>query len=150
VAEFIDDDEILEMAAAREADANQFYLALAARVQSPQMRKVFVDLAEEELEHKTKIELEIMKRGKVVRTDKAPPEKQDFEAGNELSKIDIDYKTMLLMGMKKEETSFRLYVDLVAMVTDKNAKETLLALAEEEVKHKLRFQQEFNHAFKDG
>jgi len=40
MAEFID-DEILEMAVAREVDANRFYLALAARVEDPSIKKIF-------------------------------------------------------------------------------------------------------------
>ena len=45
------DDEILEFAIAREIEANRFYLALAERVANPEIRKVFEDLAAEELEH---------------------------------------------------------------------------------------------------
>ncbi len=71
MAEFID-DEILEMAVAREVDANRFYLALAERVENPRIRKVFEKLAAEELEHKAKIELEIMKTGRVVNEDRTP------------------------------------------------------------------------------
>jgi rubrerythrin len=56
---------------------------------------------------------------------------------------------MLIMGMKKEETSFRLYVDLAGRVTDPGSKETLLSLAEEEVRHKLRFQMEYDNALKE-
>ena len=44
-------EEVLEFAIDREIDANQFYLALAERVDSTEMREVFEDLAGEELEH---------------------------------------------------------------------------------------------------
>ena len=71
MAEFID-DEILEMAVAREVDANRFYLALAARAENPRIKKIFEKLAAEELEHKAKIELEIMKTGRVVKDDQNP------------------------------------------------------------------------------
>ena len=45
--------------------------------------------------------------------------------------------------MEKEEASFRTYVNLLPNVHDEDSRETLLALAEEEVKHKLRFEKEF-------
>jgi len=58
--------------------------------------------------------------------------------------VDMDYKDMLIMAMQKEEASFRLYVDLAGRVTNEDAHDTLLALAEEEVKHKLRFEIEYD------
>ena len=64
------------------------------------------------------------------------------------SEIDMDYKDMLIMTMQKEEASFRLYVDLAARVTSEDAYETFLALAEEEVKHKLRFEMEYDNLLK--
>ncbi len=142
-------DEIFEMAVAREADANRLYLSLAQRVTDPNMRKIFEELAAEELEHKAKLELEIMKEGKVVDTDRIPLSLLEGQPDYMPSEFDLDYKGILLMGMKKEETSFRLYVELAGIVTDQDAKELLLALAEEEVKHKLRFQAVFNHVLKD-
>ena len=139
MADFID-DEILEMAVAREVDANRFYLAIAARVENPRIQKVFEELAAEELEHKAKIELEIMKTGRVVNTDKTPAGLQNDRADYVSPEIEMDYKDILLMGMQKEDASFRLYVDLAGMTSDAHSKEILLALAQEEAGHKLRFQ----------
>jgi rubrerythrin len=139
MAEFID-DEILEMAVAREVDANRFYLALAERVQNPRAKRIFKELASEELEHKAKIELEIMKTGRVVNEDKPQAgfhhEKPDYVP----LEIEMDYKDILLMGIQKEEASVRLYVDMAEMTSEAHSKEILLALAQEEAGHKLRFQ----------
>lgn len=150
MVEFESDEEILELAMDREEDASQFYLALAARTPSEEMQKVFEGLASEELEHKARLELEIIKIGKVVET------KVDVDIGIERavefneSDLDMDFKDVLIMAMQKEESSFRLYVDLAARVTDENARETLLSLAEEEVKHKLRFEKEYEMLQKGG
>jgi rubrerythrin len=146
--ELIDDGEILELAVAREVDANRFYLALAARVQNPHIRKIFNDLAAEELEHKAKLELEIMKTGRVVNTNETPLGLQDDQPDYTPLEYEIDYKDILLMGMQKEEASFRLYVDLAGRVTDANSKGMLLALAQEEAGHKLRFQTIFDYLSK--
>jgi rubrerythrin len=51
---------------------------------------------------------------------------------------------MLLLGIEKEEASFRTYVNLLMSVRDEESREVLLALAEEEVKHKLRFEMEYD------
>lgn len=139
MAEFID-DEILEMAVAREVDANRFYLALAARVENPRVKKIFEKLAAEELEHKAKIELEIMKTGRVVNEDKPPTGFHDEQPDYVPPEIEMNYKDILLMGIQKEEASVRLYVDMAEMTSDAHSKEILLALAQEEVGHKQRFQ----------
>jgi rubrerythrin len=150
MAEFIEYDEILELAVAREVDANRFYLALAARAQNPHIRRIFEELAAEELEHKAKLELEIMKTGRVVDTSRVPLGLQDDQPDYTPLEYEIDYRDILLMGMQKEEASFRLYVDLAGMATDANSKEVLLAIAQEEVKHKLRFQTEFDYLSKEA
>ncbi len=140
MAEFID-DESLEMAVAREVDSNRFYLALAARVKNPRTKKIFEMLAAEELEHKAKIELEIMKTGRVVKDDQAPVGFHNQQLDYAPTIIDMNYKDVLLMGIQKEEASIRLYVDLAEMASDAHSKEILIALAQEETGHKQRFQE---------
>jgi len=144
MAEFDSDEEILELAIAREEDANQFYMILAERVTSAEMRKVFEDLAGEELEHKAKLELEVVKTGRVVTATEKPELETKGDTESVGPDVDMDYKDMLIMGMQKEEASFRLYVDLAGRVINEDARETILALAEEEVKHKLRFETEYD------
>jgi rubrerythrin len=139
MADFID-DEILEMAVAREVDAYRFYLALVERVENRRIRKVFEMLAAEELEHKAKIELEIMKTGRVVKEDKPPAGFHDQQPDYAPAVIDMNYKDVLLMGIQKEEASIRLYVDMAEMTSDAHSKEILFALAQEEAGHKQRFQ----------
>jgi len=145
MAEVGADNEILEFAIAREMEAYQLYMTLAERAGNPEMRKVFEDLAKEELDHKEKLELEIMKTGQTVpATPKADiPEHEYIISDNQLQ-LDMNYKDMLLLGIKKEEASFRTYIDLIPQVRDKESREVLLALAEEEVKHKLRFETEYD------
>lgn len=145
------DDEILEFAISRELEAYHFYMALAGRVESGEMRKVFEDLADEELEHKAKLELEVMKTGKTVTLERKPAwSESNYIISDDPSLLDIEYKDMLLLGMEKEEASFRTYVNLVPNVKDEESREVLLALAEEEVKHKLRFEIEYDMLLKKG
>jgi rubrerythrin len=116
---------------------------LAGLVEKPEMVKVLSDLAAEELEHKVK--LEAVKAGKV-------------EIGEEeVGKLDIvdyvkdvelhpkmNYAELLVVGMKKEETSRKLYTDLAAIVQKQELKDIFLKLAQEEAKHRLRFEFEYD------
>jgi len=143
------DTEIFEYAISREMDANRFYLVLAGRTEKPEMRKVFEDLAEEELEHKAKLELEVMKTGRTVAVEeKAKGLHTDEETVIGGPELDMDYKDMLMLAMEKEEAAFRTYVNLLPNVQDQESREVLLAIAEEEVKHKLRFEIEYDMLLK--
>jgi len=150
VSEVETDIEILEFAIAREIEAVHFYRILAKRIKSPEMRKVFEDLAEEELEHKAKLELEVIKMGKTIVEQKPSDFEIDYDKEDVGPELDMDYKDMLLLGMEKEEASFRTYVTLIGTVHDQESREVLLAIAEEEVKHKLRFELEYDMLLKAG
>ncbi len=134
----------MQFAIYREVEAHYFYKALAERVSTSWMQKIFEDLAQEELEHKAKLELEVMKMGKTVRTD-LPPKVADrqYILSDTEAPLDMDFKDMLLLGIAKEEAAFRTYVDLAAHARDERSRELLLSLAEEEVRHKIRFEKEY-------
>ena len=149
MAEFKVDYEVLELAIAREVEACNFYLALAERTENPQIQDVLKELAGEELEHKAKLELEVIKTGMVVRPQDAISEITD-EVFAEAIRFDVvmDYKDLLLMCIQKEEAAFRLYVDLASRITDTDSRDTLLAIAGQEVKHKIRFETEYDNLLK--
>ena len=136
--------EILEFAVAREVAANRFYKDLAEKVESPAMRELLAEFAKEELQHKEKLELEMMKEGIVVTTvgKLAGLRGSDYIVDVE-SAADMGYKALLALAIKKEKLAVRLYVDLAALVDDAESREMLLSLAEEEAGHKARFEIEY-------
>ena len=139
-------EEILKYAISREVEAYYFCLALAGRVDTPKMRQVFEDMAAEELEHKAKLELEMIKIGKTLPIQPMPegrPE-SDYIMSDSDEPLDIDYTDMLLLGVEKEDAAFRMYVNLLARVSDEESREVLMALAQEEVRHKVRFETEYD------
>jgi len=139
------DYEILEFAIYREMEAYNFYLAMASRVENIKIQKVFEELAIEESEHKAKLVLEIIKTGRTYEAKEVPPRTvSEYIMTEEPGQLDMDYKDVLMLGMEKEEASFRTYVNLIANVHDEHSREVLLELAEEEVKHKMRFQSEYD------
>ena len=52
--------------------------------------------------------------------------------------------------MKKEKAAFRLYQDLAGLVQDEKIKALFLSLAQEEAKHKLRFEVEYDDLLTEG
>lgn len=144
--EFKTPGDILDYAIAREQDAVDFYTDLAASMERPWMKAVFEDFAREEKGHKTK--LQAIKDG---RLHVFPSETvQDLKIGDYLVDVDpdtegsMDYQKALIVAMKREKASFRLYTDLAARTDDESTRTTLLTLAQEEAKHKLRFEVEYD------
>jgi rubrerythrin len=136
-------DEILEFAIAREVEAYQLYMYMASWLENPEIRQVCEDFANEELDHKAKLELEVMKRGQVI---------TDIDISDYMtavgSTLDMSYEEILTLAIKKEGVSVKLYTDLARAVRDNPSRETLLALAQEESRHKQRFEQEYENLLK--
>jgi rubrerythrin len=136
-------DDILEFAIAGEVAANQFYMELAGKMENPAMAKVFEDFAKEELGHKAK--LEAIKQDKTLE----PTEKvTDLKIADYLVDVEpqpgMDYQDALILAMKKEKAAYKFYTHLAAVAGDENLTKTFLRLAQEEAKHKLRFEIEYD------
>ena len=67
----------------------------------------------------------------------------DYVVDIEIS-TDMDYQQALIVAMKKEKAAFRLYTNLANIVDDPNLSTVFQALAQEEAKHKLRFEIEYD------
>ena len=59
-------------------------------------------------------------------------------------KPDMDYRDALVLAMQKEKAAFKLYTALAAASEDEALKSLFLSLAQEEAKHKLRFELEYD------
>jgi rubrerythrin len=137
-------DEVLDFAISEEEAAAEFYTGLAERAEHPAMRGVFEGFAREEQGHKAK--LLAVKAGEVVIG--AKDQVVDLKIGDYLVNVEPDpgmsYQDALIVAMKKEKAAFKLYQDLAAIVQDEKVKNVFLALAQEEAKHKLRFEIEYD------
>ncbi len=143
--------ELLEFAITRELEAYHFYTALSENVNSEQTCIIFEELAAEELEHKKRLELEVLKRGRVLPPyEKVAPVEHSFFVPELKAKLELDYKDILLLGIEKEQASFETYVNLLTTTKDPEVRQTLMELAEEEIRHKLRFESEYETLMKNS
>jgi rubrerythrin len=142
--------EILDFAISEEEAAAQFYTDLASKMDRAWMQRVFESFAEEEKGHKAK--LLAVKEGQIdlFETKKV----MDLKIGDYLVDVDpdqtpqdLDYQQALIIAMKKEKAAFKLYNDLAASTDDANLYNLLLNLAQEEARHKLRFEIEYDEQF---
>ena len=138
-------DEVLEYAIEKEQEAVDFYSELAGRVEAPAMRAVFTQFAGEERGHKAKLQAVKSGRLKLTLAKAKLPNLalSDYLVADEPSP-QISYQDALILAMKREKASFRLYTDLAHEVQEPEVRDLLLALAQEEAKHKLRFEVEYD------
>ncbi len=148
--EFASLDDVLDFAIGEEAGAVIFYTDLAAKMDRAWMKQVFEGFAKEEQGHKDKL-LAVKGGQKQLFSDKKV---MDLKIGDYLvdvdpeeEGVDLDYQRALILAMKKEKSAFKLYSDLAASTEDADLQNVLLGLAQEEAKHKLRFEVEYDEQF---
>jgi len=136
-------DDVLNYAIGEEQAAAKFYTQLASQAKMPGMRQVLSDFAQEEMKHKAKLEA-IKAGGKLKPAEQVMDMKLADYIVDAAPSPDMNYQGVLILAMKKEKAAFKLYSDLASSTDDENVKTMFLALAQEEAKHKLRFEIEYD------
>ena len=137
-------NEILDFAMNEEQLAVDFYTELAENAQTDDMREVFTEFAEEEIKHKMRL-MKIKEEGFYTLEKE---EIQDLKIAEFVVSVkpstNMTYEEALILAMKKEKAAFKLYTRLSESTEDENLRNLMLALAQEEAKHKLRFEIEYD------
>jgi rubrerythrin len=136
-------EEIWDFAIGREIEARDFYKELAQWAERPDVAKAFKDLADDELQHKFK--LESLRAGKVdIRLEEVG--NLGIADGMEAAepKANLTYVEVLVLAMQREKRAFRLYTDLASASQDPQTKNIFRKLAQEEAEHKLRLELEYD------
>jgi len=137
-------DEILIFAVNAEQEAVDFYSRLSNQSMNTEMKQVFNQYAHEEMNHKARL-MKIREQG----IFEIPAEQiSDLKISDYLVDVypgpDMTYADALVLAMKKEKAAFRLYMDLAALAISNEMKAVFNSLAQEEAKHKLRFEIEYD------
>lgn len=137
-------EEILLFAINSEQESVDFYSRLSAQVNNPEMKQIFRQYAHEEMNHKARL-LEIRETGQMEeKAEKVNDLRISDYVVDVMPSPDMSYSDALVLAMKKEKAAFRLYLDLAERAKDDDVKAVFLNLAQEESKHKLRFEVEYD------
>ena len=143
-------DEVLDFAIEREKEAARFYGNLAGKMKRPGMRKVLEKFSREEQGHQEK--LMAVKREKLLLSSEEKV--LDLKISDYLVDVeptpDMEYQDALILAMKNEKASYKLYTDLAQATDNERLRATLLGLAQEEAKHKLKFEVEYDEHILEG
>lgn len=137
-------DEILDFAIKNEEEAVELYARLADEAKNPGTKKFFKDLEQEEVKHKERlVELKEGKKLEVLSGKVLDLKIADYLPEVEATK-GMDYQQALTFAMHAEKAEFKLYKDLAKQADDPELKKLLMVLAQEEAKHKLQLEIEYD------
>ena len=137
--------EVLDFAISKEIEASNFYKRLSQIVEKPEIQKKLSAFALEEFQHKLKLETVRDGDGMLSHEDVGSLDIADYLDDVEPS-ADMSYTDALAIAMKREKAAFKLYSDLATIAKHEKAKEIFLLLAQEEAKHKLHLEVEYDLA----
>lgn len=137
-------DEILDFAIDQEQQAVDFYTQLASNAKTDDMKKIFESFAKEEIGHKAKL----TKHKEEGFSGWSNEKVADLKISDYVTKTkptpDMDYKDALILAMSREKNAFKLYTKMAERAPNDSIKKLFLGLANEESKHKLRFELEYD------
>ncbi len=134
-------NEILDYAILNEQAAVDFYIGFAEKMNGD-IKTMFLEFAQEEIKHKARL----MK----IKEDRMFTFSQENIQGLNISdyttnySLDMSYQDALILAMAKEKAAFKLYNYLSEKTDIPMLKVLFLSLAQEESKHKLRFEIEYD------
>lgn len=137
-------DDVLDFAMESEQKAVDFYHQLADRVKNEDMKAIFLEFAQEEVGHKAKL-----KKIKDERVFDVPFEKiSDLKLSDYVDSVvikpEMSYQEALIVAMNREKAAFNLYTRLSQKTDVPELQNIFKMLAQEESKHKLRFEMEYD------
>lgn len=136
--------DILNFAMAEEQEAVDFYNRLAEQSNSKDMEQVFLQFAKEEIGHKAR--LTRIRDEQIF--DWKDASVADLKLSDYMTSVEaspkMSYQDALILAMKKEKNAYNLYLKLSERAPNEKLKAVFLSLANEESKHKLRFEKEYD------
>ena len=136
--------EIVTFAIRKEAEAYNLYTTYSQLAKNPGTKVMFEELAKEEQKHREMLQGVEKKDVSEYKLEKIPDLKiADFVDEQEFSP-DMDYASALRFAIKREEFSLRLYNLMAEKADDPEIKKLFSTLAQEESKHKLRLESEYD------
>ena len=136
--------EVVTFAIRKEAEAYNLYTTYSQLSKNPGTKVMFEELAKEEQKHREILQGIEKKDVSEYRIEKIPDLKiGDFVDEQEFSS-DMDYASALRFAIKREEFAHRLYNLMAEKADDPEMKKLFSTLAQEESKHKLRLETEYD------
>jgi len=137
-------NDILDFAIINEQKAVEFYNELAKNARNEAIGEIFKNFAREEMGHKAKL-IKIKEEGIIILSQEKILDLKisDYLVKNHHSP-EMTYEDALIVAMNREKSAFKLYSNLAIKTDNGELRDLFLSLAQEESKHKLSFEIEYD------
>jgi len=137
-------EKTIKFALDKEHEAVDFYKHCSSLTSRPEMKDVFLEMAEEEKKHVRMLENFKPEQVEKIKLKKIPDLKlSDYLVDMKFSP-DMSYQDLLILAMKREEASVKLYTDFTQNESDPALIKLFQILAQEELRHKNQLQREYD------
>jgi rubrerythrin len=137
-------DEVVAFAIEKEQEAVDAYRTASGIVKRAHIKAMLLEFAAQEERHKQKllgIDMQKVESADIV---KIPDLRiADFSDGIDIT-ADMDYQDVLTVAMKREEAAHNLYTILASNTSEPGLSRLFELLAQEEAKHKLALEKEYD------
>lgn len=137
--------EALEFAIQREQASCCLYRELASMMNDPVTKMVFDGLLANEFEHIKNLEFEMIKCGRMTNEttfDLSTADMIEIEPDDALRQLTP--AEALRMAVRKEKAAFQLYSTMMVQTRNPELRHLFSELAEEEMRHMIKFQEEYD------
>jgi rubrerythrin len=143
--EFTNLNDILDFAIAREQGAVDFYTRLSGDVSNAEMKDIFLQFAKEEMGHKAFLQ-KVKREGAfdISASKVADIKIADYTIPQEKDSDKLTYPEALVLAMRREKAAYDLYKKLAGTIQDPTYASLFESLSNEELKHKNRFETEYD------
>jgi rubrerythrin len=141
-------EEVVDFAIREETKAYVSYMALAGQAKYPWTRKAFEGFAADEVAHIGRL-VEMKKAGHAYyKAENVPDLRTGEYLTADLSPSErMDTREAYVLAIRSEEAAVNLYRELAANAEVPEVQRLLLNLAQEEAKHKLKLEMEYDDHF---
>ena len=136
-------DEIIEFAIRNEEKAIDSYGSLAEISKTPGLKKLLLELQEEEKNHKKLLQEISKEKIESLEIKEVTDLKISDYLVEEPPSADMNFQDLLILAAKKEQKAVELYSDMERKVKNEELKKLLEFLIQQEKSHKLKLEEEY-------
>lgn len=142
--------DFIEFAIKREEEAIKAYGDIAGIAKTPGLKKLLLDLQEEERNHKKLLQGITEEKVESLEIKEVDDLKISDYLVEEPPSPDMNFQDLLILAAKKEQKAVDLYSDLERKVSKKELKKLFEFLTQQEKSHKLKLEEEYEKHVLEG
>ncbi len=143
-------EDFIEFAIKREEGAIKAYGDIAGIAKTPGLKKLLLDLQEEERNHKELLQDITKEKIESLEIKEVSDMKISDYLVEEPPSPDMNFQDLLILAAKKEQKAVDLYSDLERKVSEKELKKLFQFLVQQEKSHKLKLEEEYEKHVLEG